>query len=149
MPSDDASRTEGRSGLRTPVLVGVVVGVLQSASPLAFPWLPTATVYALGLAVIAAVYVGFAVADGRPKVVAVESTVTTVFVLVAAAAVTGPAWLFVAGMVGHGLKDYWQHRTQFVATTRWWPPFCAAVDWVVAAIVAVLLLTGRLDVVAS
>ena len=29
-----------------------------------------ATVYALGLAVIASVYVGFAVADGRPKVIA-------------------------------------------------------------------------------
>jgi hypothetical protein len=23
----------------------------------------------------------------------------------------------------------------FVANTRWWPPFCAVVDWVVAAII--------------
>ena len=89
--------------------------MLQAASPLAFWWLDTATVYALGLVLIAAVYIGFAVADGRPKVIAVESGVTSVFVVVAAAAVTGSAWLLVAGLVGHGLKDLWQHRTQFVA----------------------------------
>jgi hypothetical protein len=35
-------------------------------------------------------------------------------------------------MAGHGLKDLWQHRTHFVANTRWWPPFCMVVDWVVA-----------------
>jgi hypothetical protein len=43
-------------------------------------------VYALGLVVIAAVYIGFAVADGRPNVIAVESSVTFAFVIVAAAA---------------------------------------------------------------
>jgi hypothetical protein len=31
---------------------------------------------------------------------------------------------------GHGLKDLWQHRRQYVANTRWWPPFCLVVDWV-------------------
>jgi hypothetical protein len=66
---------------------------------------------------------GFAVADGRPKVIAVESTVTFAFVLVAAAAITGSPWLLVAGLAGHGLKDLWQHRTHFVAYRRWWPPF--------------------------
>jgi hypothetical protein len=73
--------------------------------------------------------VGFAVADGRPKVIAVESSVTFAFVIVAAAAVTGSPWLLVAGMAAHGLKDLWQHRTHFVADTRWWPPFCMVVDW--------------------
>jgi hypothetical protein len=43
--------------------------VLQAATPLAFWWLSSATVYALGIAAIAAIYVGFAVADGRPKVI--------------------------------------------------------------------------------
>jgi hypothetical protein len=84
---------------------------------------------------IAAVYVGFAVADGRPKVIAVETSVAFAFVVVAAAAITGSPWLLVAGLAGHGLKDLWQHRTHFVANTRWWPPFCMIVDWVVAAII--------------
>ena len=128
--------------LRTPVAWGVVVGVLQAVSPLAFPWLDSATVYALGLALIAAIYIGFAVADGRRHVLAVETAVASAFVVVAAAAVTGTAWLIVAGLAGHGVKDMWQHRTGFVAGTRWWPPFCAAVDVVAAGLIAVAIVVG-------
>jgi hypothetical protein len=128
--------------LRAPVLWGVVWGVIQAAVPLGFWWLDPATVYALSIALIAAVYIGFAVADGRPTVIAVEAAVAAVFVIVAAAGVTGPAWLLVAGLAGHGFKDLWQHRTHFVANTRWWPPFCLVVDWVVAAILIVLIAAG-------
>ena len=125
-----------------PLVAGAVVGVAKAATPFAFWWLPPATVYALGLVLIAAVYIGFSVADGRWMVIAAEVAVATVFVVVAAAAVTGPAWLLVVGLTGHGLKDLWQHRTQFVTGTRWWPPFCAAVDFVVAAILAIALTAG-------
>jgi hypothetical protein len=115
---------------------------MQAASPAGFWWLPAATVYALGLIVIAPIYIGLAVADGRPSVIAVECAVASAFVVVAAAAVTGPAWLIVAGFAGHGAKDLWQHRTHYVVNTRWWPPFCCAVDFVVAAVVAVALVAG-------
>ena len=131
-----------RGSLRTPVTWGVAIGVLQAASPLAFSWLAAATVYALGLALIATVYIGFAVADGRRHVLAVETAVASAFVVVAAAAVTGTAWLIVAGLAGHGVKDMWQHRTGFVAGTRWWPPFCATVDFVAAALIAVAIVAG-------
>ena len=126
-----------RNALWTPVAWGVLVGVLQAASPLAFWWLEPATVYALSLVAIAFVYIGFAVADGRWKVIALETSVAAVFVVIAAAAITGSAWLLVVGLAGHGLKDWWQHRSHYVANTRWWPPFCAAVDFVVAAIIAI------------
>jgi hypothetical protein len=131
-----------RAGLRTPVVWGLAFGVAQAATPLAFWWLDTATVYALGLVVIASVYIGFAVADGRRTVLAVETGVASMFVIIAAAAVTGTPWLLVAGLAGHGLKDLWQHHRQFVANTRWWPPFCLVVDWVVAAIIAVEIVAG-------
>jgi hypothetical protein len=131
-----------RGGLRAPVLWGLGVGVAQAATPLALWWLDTATVYALGLVAIAFVYIGFAVADGRLFVLAVETGVASMFVIVAAAAITGTPWLLVVGLAGHGLKDLWQHRSQFVANTRWWPPFCLVVDWVVAAIIAVEIVAG-------
>jgi len=135
--------TRGRQrALRGPAICGAAVGVIQAASPLAFWWLEPRTVYALGLALIAAVYIGFSVADGRGHVVAAESAVAGVFVVVAAVSVSGSAWLLVLGLVGHGLKDLWQHRTQFVRNTRWWPPFCATVDWVAAGILAGALLMG-------
>ena len=96
----------------------------------------------VALLALSAIYVGFAVSDGRVRVIAVETGVAFAFVLVGAAAVTGTPWLLVAGFVGHGLKDLWQHRTHFVANTRWWPPFCLVVDFVAGAVIAVLLLSG-------
>lgn len=85
---------------RGPALWGAIVGGLQAASPLAFWWLDPATVYALGLVVIASVYIGFAVADGRQTRVVVESGVAAIFVVVAAAGVTGSAWLLALASVG-------------------------------------------------
>ena len=77
------------SASRAAVLWGIVVGVLQAATPLVFWWLDSATVFALGLVGIAFIYVGFAVAN-----------------------------------------------------TRWWPPFCMVVDFVVAAIIAIEIAAG-------
>src|SRR6201999_219807 len=128
-------RLRGRLGaLPGPVICGAVVGVIQAVSPLGFWWLEPKTVYALGLALIAAVYIGFSVADGRGHVIAIECGVAGFFVVVAAVGVSGSAWLLVRGLAGHGLKDVGQHRTLFVRNTRWWPPFCATVDWVAAGI---------------
>ena len=137
MPHDQHPAT-----LRTAKLWGIAVGIAQAATPLLFWWLNTATVYAIGTAVIAAIYIGFAVADGRPKVIAVESGVAMGFVILAAVAVTGTPWLLVAALAGHGLKDLWQHHTHFVSTTRWWPPFCMTVDFVVAAIIVIEIAAG-------
>jgi hypothetical protein len=131
-----------RPSLRVPILWGFVFGAVQAASPLGFVWLEQATVQALLLCFIAAVYVGFAVADGRPRVIAVECVIASVFVLLASASVTGTAWLLVVGYAGHGLKDFWQERHQFVVNTRWWPPFCACVDFVVALVLIVEIAFG-------
>ena len=128
--------------MSTPAIWGILFGALQAASPLAFWWLDAATVYALGLVLIASVYIGFAVADGRSVVIAAEISVASIFVALAAAAVTASPWLLVVGLAGHGLKDLWQHRRQFVANTRWWPPFCLVVDWVAAAAIAVEIAAG-------
>lgn len=133
---------DSRISIRTPILWGLVFGVINLAAPFAFWWLDRATVYALSIVLIAAVYIGFAVADGRPKVIVVETCVASAFVVLAATAITETAWLLVIAFTGHGLKDLWQHRTQFVNNTRWWPPFCAAVDWVVAAVLVVGIATG-------
>jgi hypothetical protein len=128
--------------LRVPILWGFVFGGIQAASPVGFGWLEPATVQALLLCFIAAVYVGFAVADGRPHVIAVECAIAAVFVLLASASVTGTAWLLVVGYAGHGFKDLWQERHHFVANTRWWPPFCCAVDMLVALVLVAMIAAG-------
>jgi hypothetical protein len=125
-----------------PILWGLVIGAIQAASPLAFRWLEPATVHAMSIAFIAAVYLGFAVADGRTKVIAVECSVAAAFVVLATVGATASAWVLVIGYAAHGLKDLWQHRTHFVAGTRWWPPFCATIDFLVAAVIAVGIMAG-------
>jgi hypothetical protein len=136
------STPAGRTGMPSVVVGwGVAVGLGSAALPAILFWLPPVTVYAVSLAVIAAIYVGFAVADGRTHVLAVESIVATGFVVLAGVAlndITSSTWLVAAGLVLHGAKDLWQHRTQFVRNTRWWPPFCVAVDWTAALAIIVL-----------
>lgn len=129
--------------LTKPVLWGVAIGVAQTFSPLAFWWLTPVVVWSLSVAIIGAIYIGFAVADGRPHVIATETVVATAFVVLAAAAMKPAPWLVVIALVAHGIKDTLQHRTQFVANMRWWPPFCLVVDFVAAALIAVRLLMYR------
>jgi hypothetical protein len=131
-----------QESLRSPVLWGLIVGVFNVVGAWAFWWLDLSTVHALAIALIAAVYIGFAVADGRPKVIAAEVGVASIFVVLAAIAVTETAWVLVIAYAGHGLKDLWQHRTHFVANTRWWPPFCATIDWLVAFTLVILIAAG-------
>lgn len=137
-----STSTKGLRAYPGAAICGVAAGAVQAASPLAFWWLQPKTVYALGLVLIAAAYIGFSVADGRWQVIAIESSVVGFYVVVAAMSVSGSAWLLVLGLAGHGLKDLWQHRTQFVRNTRWWPPFCATVDWVAAGILTAAMLMG-------
>lgn len=124
------------------ILWGVAVGIFQAFCPIVLRWLDAIDVWGVALAMIASVYVGFAVGDGRKAVIAVEVFVALAFVICATVAMASFPWLIVVGLVAHGLKDLWQHRTQFVANTRWWPPFCLVVDAVAAALTAALLLTG-------
>ena len=121
---------------------GVAIGAAQAVIALAFWWLPLSTVHALMITLIAAVYIGFAVSDGRTRVIAVEVAVVVAFFTAAAAAVSVTPWLLVAIYLAHGAKDLWQHRTEFVHGTRWWPPFCFAVDVAVAGIIASQILLG-------
>jgi hypothetical protein len=124
------------------ILSGVAVGIFQAFCPIVLWWLDAVALWGVALAMIASVYVGFAVGDGRKAVIAVEVTVAFAFVICATLAMASFPWLIVVGLVGHGLKDLWQHRTQFVANTRWWPPFCLVVDVVAAALTAAILWTG-------
>lgn len=124
------------------ILSGIAVGIFQAFCPIVMWWLNAVDLWSVALALIAAVYVGFAVADGRKRVIATEVTVAFAFVICATLAMASFPWLIVIGLIAHGLKDLWQHRTQFVANTRWWPPFCLVVHFVAAGLTAAVLWTG-------
>ena len=54
---------------------------------------------------------GFALADGRTRVVTVEIAVAAAFIVLAAAGVTASAWRFVLGYAGHGPRTSGRNDT--------------------------------------
>ena len=61
----DPRVTTRRRVVQAAILWGAIFGGIQAAAPLALWWLAPGTVYALSVALIASIYIGFAVADGR------------------------------------------------------------------------------------
>ncbi len=89
---------------------------------------------AILLAVIAAIYVGFAIADGRRRVLQIEVGAALAFTLLTFGGLWAVPGLLVVGYFAHGLWDV-LHRPTLIDTTvaRWYPPLCLGYNWVVGA----------------
>ena len=133
---------EGGAG-RTRWLLAILGGLVSGAATALLAWSPLIpdhlVFHSVALAVIAAIYVGFAFSDGRIAFIAIELLVGTGFVVLALLGLwMAPA--FVAA--GLGLHAIWDlvHRPRLVATKLpgWYPPFCAAFDIVFAGVFVVL-----------
>lgn len=92
------------------------------------------------LAVIGAVYIGFALSDGRVRYIIIESGNAVTYGVVALLGMWVSPWFLVAGYVSHGTWDPIHHdhgiRTRIV---RWYVPFCVVVDWLVGIYIAAKL----------
>lgn len=95
--------------------------------------------HAVTLAVIGAIYVGFGFADGRVSIAVLELTVATAFLVLALLGLWWTPVLIAVGLVLHGAWDL-GHRPHGIATKlpAWYPPFCAAFDFVFAGAFLVL-----------
>ena len=97
--------------------------------------LPVATSHVLAatlLTMIAGIYVGFAVADGRGSRIWVESTVACFFVAFATWSLVNAPQLIPAGYLAHAAWDYAHHTPLFkVAMPKWYIPACVVVDVIV------------------
>lgn len=121
------------------VLRALVAGVVSGAVTAWLAWsslIPDPLAFhSVALAVIGAIYMGFAFADGRLSIMIVELTAATAFVLLALFGLwVAPVFLAV-GLVLHGLWDI-AHRPRGITTRMpyWYPPFCAAYDFVFAGV---------------
>lgn len=91
--------------------------------------------HSVTLAVIAAIYVGFAFSDGRISIVILEVAVGTIFIVLALLGLWQAPVFIAAGLVLHAFWDL-AHRPKVVPTKlpAWYPPFCAAYDFVFAGV---------------
>ena len=88
---------------------------------------------ALLVAVVGAIYIGFALRDGRLRNITIEIVIGVAFMGAAAIALTGHPWIIPAAFVAHGLWDAAHHRLVDTQMPRWYIPFCAVYDFVFAA----------------
>lgn len=99
--------------------------------------------FAIVLAIIAAIYVGFAISDGRLREMVIEVLVAIIFGICALVGL----WLFpIALPIGYFAHGFWDlvHHQQGIKTkvTNWYIPFCVAVDWLVGAYIVFWLMTS-------
>ena len=117
------------------IAVGIAGGAITSLVAWS-PFIPDAVAYhAVWLAVIGAIYLGFAFADGRPSIVILEMVVATGFLAFAFLGLWQAPAFIAAGLVLHGCWDL-LHRPRGITTKlpSWYPPFCAAFDFVFAGL---------------
>ena len=92
------------------------------------------------LIVIAHYYVLFAVLGGSTRSLVIETVVAMGFVLLAVFGFKRNFWLIPAGMVGHGVFDFFHHLLiDNAGVPNYWPGFCLAFDVVFGGYVAVVL----------
>jgi hypothetical protein len=97
--------------------------------------------FALVLSIIAAIYIGFALSDGRRRYIVLESANAVAYGVLALLGMWASPWYLVAGYIAHGGWDLVHHnrgiRTRIV---RWYVPFCVVIDWLVGAYIAIRVL---------
>lgn len=86
----------------------------------------------LVLAVIGAIYIGYALADGRQNIIMLECTLAAIFIALALFGMWGkPVWL-VIGFFAHGLWNIIHHLGAIQTRVRkWFPWVCALYDGIV------------------
>ena len=139
LPLPAAITRGGRSGW----LAALVAGVIFAGVTLIIPSLLSRDtafgLLAILLGMIASVYLGYALADGRLHAFQVEYVGMVVFAALATIALArDSAVLLALGYLGHGLWDLIHHRRGVEVRMPWWyVPVCLSYDAVVAIYVLV------------
>ena len=134
----------GRGGSRgwfAAAVAGVILAVGTLVIPILLDDRAAFGFLAILLGMIAAVYLGFALVDGRARTFAIEYGGMVLFAGVATMALVIEEPIVLAlGYFGHGLWDAIHHRRAVdTAMPRWYVPVCLGYDAVIGAYVLLRL----------
>jgi hypothetical protein len=97
--------------------------------------------YATLVVVVAHYYILFAVLGRSQSALFAESVAAILFVAIAVIGFKRNSWLLVAGLVGHGVFDFFHHHLiQNPGVPSYWPGFCLSFDILAGGILAMLLI---------
>lgn len=116
------------------ILAGVALA-LSSATIIGLGAMPYSyEIHALLLSSIGAIYIGFGLLDSFPKNTALEVIIAALFFCIAIAGYLVSPVITGVGFLMHGIWDF-LHHSKIITTVvpKWYPPFCAVYDWVLAA----------------
>ena len=125
------------------LLRAVIGGIAAGGLTALLAWSPLIpeplAFHSVALGVIGAIYVGFALVDGRIPIMILEITVGTGFVVLGLLGLWMAPAFIAAGLFLHGVWDL-AHRPRGIPTKLpgWYPPFCAAYDFVFAGVFLLL-----------
>lgn len=119
--------------VRAALLFGVGAGIATILLFIVLPRSYTLDIIPLLLTLIASVYLGFAVIDGRQREIIIEVTVALMFIVVALLGMWLSPYLWLVGYIGHGIWDI-AHSKKGIQTNvpAWYKPFCMIYDWMIA-----------------
>ena len=139
LPLPAAVTRGGRSGWLAALVAGVILGGVTLIIPSLLARDTAFGLLAILLGMIASVYLGYALADGRLRAFQVEYVGMVVFAALATIALARhSAVLLALGYLGHGLWDLLYHRRNVDTRMPWWyVPLCLGYDTVVAVYVLV------------
>jgi hypothetical protein len=129
-----------------PYVIGVVLALLISGSARLSKIDRAHGFYPLTMAVIALIYVFFAVVGRSVHALVIESIIASLFLLLSAAGYKSSLWFIVVALAGHGVMDFFHpHLVTNPGVPKWWPAFCGAYDVVAAAWLGWLLNRSTLN----
>lgn len=123
----------------------VAAAALAGLTMVSIAWLPVAerrVTEGVMLAVVAAIYIGFALAERSGVNLVIELAFATAILVIVFIGLAESRYWIAAGLVAHGVWDLLHHPRHPVIGTRelprWYPPACLVFDFPVAAFVAFL-----------
>ncbi len=119
------------------LVIAIVLIPVTIALALLFPKPKAPEFYALVLFAIAAVYLGFAISDGRGLEAFIEIANLTFFLALAILGILVSPYFLIAGFFAHGIWDAVHHRRVGLVKTKvpeWYVYSCVFYDWIVGGI---------------
>ncbi len=124
---------------RYPITTGIALIAVTALIAVMLPSDWALQLFAGLLALIGAVYVGFAIA--QEKHIVGQFAIAIGFMTLGLLGLWLSVWWLFAGYILHGIWDWMHHRHDIsVSLTNWYAPFCLIYDWGIAVVIAVLFI---------